>query len=237
MDNKTLGGNIKHEHTKLKIGFAGAADTSHLNEKTMQTCLEVGREIVMHQAVLISGATTGAPLWVCKGAKEAGGVSVGLSPAGSEREHVELYKLPIDYMDFIIYTGFGFVGRDMLMTRTSDAVIIGPGRVGTIHEFTVAFEDKKPLGILTGDDWETDEIIKMIIEKSHRKADNPFVVYDSDPKKLLDKVVEMAEKNKTEHYRIYRASDNFTYKCTDKSCEDITHNHTDNPNNSFGVVL
>lgn len=233
MDNTKLGGNGKHEHSKLKIGFAGAAETAHLDDKAMQACMDIGREVVNQGGVLISGATTGAPLWACRGAKEAGGVSVGLSPAGSEREHIELYKLPFDYMDFIIYTGFGYVGRDMLMTRTSDAVVIGPGRVGTLHEFTVAFEDKKPIGILKGDGWETDEIIEMIIEKSHRKEDNPNVVYDSDPKKLVEKLMELAKKNKADHYRVYRASDKFTYKCSDKSCSDSTHNH----NEGYDVIL
>ena len=70
-------------------------------------------------------------------------MSIGVSPAASEREHSEVFKLPIDYMDLIIYTGFGYSGRDLLLTRTADAVICGCGRIGTIHEFTIAFEDEE----------------------------------------------------------------------------------------------
>src|SRR3989344_2416309 len=73
------------------------------------------------------------------GVKEAGGFSIGFSPAASEREHVEVYKLPLDYMDLIVYTGFGYPGRDLLLTRSADAVICGCGRIGTIHEFVIAF--------------------------------------------------------------------------------------------------
>jgi predicted Rossmann-fold nucleotide-binding protein len=96
-------------------------------------------------------------------------------------------------MDLIIYTGFGFPGRDLLFTRSCDALIIGCGRIGTIHEFTIAFEEGKPIGILEGE-WTMDEQIRDMIEKSNRPAD--FVIYDSDPKALVSRIMEMVEKKK-----------------------------------------
>jgi len=196
----------KHGHLKIKIAVSGTADTSFLDDWALEACKEVGKEVVKQGAILISGATTGVPIWAARGAKEAGGISVGLSPAASEREHVELYKLPLEYMDFIVYTGFGFVGRDMLMTRTADAIIIGPGRIGTIHEFTVAFEDRKPIGIMKGP-WDTDEVVMNIIEKSHRKLDNTKIVFEENPKILVEKLIAMAEASKVEKFRIYRNPD------------------------------
>jgi ATP-dependent exoDNAse (exonuclease V) beta subunit len=77
-------------------------------------------------------------------------------------------------MDWIIYTGFGYPGRDLLITRSSDAVICGCGRIGTIHEFTVAFEDGKPIGVLTSDDWETDEIIKTMMQSKSWKEGHKY---------------------------------------------------------------
>src|SRR3989344_1595609 len=112
--------------------------------------------------------------------------------------------LPLEYLDLIIYTGFGYSGRNLLLTRSSDAVLIGCGRIGTINEFTIAFEDGKPVGILEGE-WETDEVIKTIIEKGHRG--NPKVVYDSNPKKLVEKVLELVKKDKLEGYRVYKNPD------------------------------
>ena len=126
---------------------------------------ELGREIARAGgSAYDSGATTGFPLWVAMGFKEIGGISVGISPAASEKEHVEVYKLPLDYMDLIMYTGFGYAGRDILMTRCADAVICGCGRIGTIHEFTIAFEDGKPIGIYEGP-WETGTELKEILQK------------------------------------------------------------------------
>ncbi len=183
----------KHNHRRLKLAVSGAAETGHCGEGAMELAKELGREIVRQDGILISGATTGFPLWTCIGAKEAGGISIGLSPAYSEREHVDFYKLPLEYLDLIIYTGFGYSGRDLLMTRTSDAIFLGCGRVGTIHEFTIAFEDAKPIGVLEGP-WQTHEVIRDIMDKGNRHSD--LVLFDKDPKKLVSRVIELVKKTK-----------------------------------------
>src|SRR3989344_9344573 len=162
-----LNNSNKHGHSQIKICVSGAAETGHCGLDALEKAKELGREIARKGIVLVTGATTGFPLWVAMGAKEIGGMSIGFSPAASEREHAEVYKLPLDYMDLIIYTGFGYPGRDILLTRSVDAVICGCGRIGTIHEFTLAFEDKKPIGIFEGP-WETDDEIRDIIKKGHR---------------------------------------------------------------------
>src|SRR3989338_6856118 len=97
-----------HYHLKYKICVSGAAETGHCAADALDKAKELGKEIVKHNAVLVTGATTGFPLWAAMGAKEAGGFSIGLSPAISEREHVEKYNLPLDYFDIIIYTGSGY---------------------------------------------------------------------------------------------------------------------------------
>lgn len=183
----------KHGHIKIKIGVSGAAETGHCGLNSLELAKELGREIVKQGGILITGATTGFPLWAAMGAKEEMGISIGLSPASSEAEHIEGYRLPLDYMDLIIYTGFGFPGRDLLFTRSCDAVIIGCGRIGTIHEFTIAFEDGKPLGVLEGP-WTMAEQIKDMVAKSNRPGDR--IIYDSDPKRLIEKLTAMIEKDR-----------------------------------------
>lgn len=182
-----------HTHLKFKICVSGAAETGHCGPEALELAKELGKEIIQHKAVLVTGATTGVPFWATIGAKEAGGFSIGLSPAHDEQEHIEEYKLPVDYMDIIIYTGFGYAGRNLLLTRAADAVIFGCGRMGTLNEFTIAFEDNKPIGVLEGP-WETDELFKEIVEKSYRGPGK--IVYDSDPKKLVEKVLELVRKEK-----------------------------------------
>lgn len=182
-----------HSHMKFKIAVSGAAETGHCAPDALEKAKELGREIVRHNAVLVNGATTGFPYWSAIGAKEEGGFTIGLSPASTEKEHIERYKLPVDYMDMIVYTGFDYSGRNLLLTRSADAVIVGCGRMGTLNEFTIAFEDEKPIGILTGTGG-TADMIEEIVEKSHRP--NEKIIYDSDPKKLVEKVIELIRKEK-----------------------------------------
>lgn len=195
MQNNSLNSNSKHIHDQIKICVSGAADTGHCGLNTLDIAKELGREIARQGAVLVTGATTGFPFWAAMGAKEEGGMSIGFSPASSEKEHVEVYKLPLDYMDLIIYTGFGYPGRDLLLTRSSDAVICGCGRIGTIHEFTVAFEDGKTIGILDGP-WETGRELREIINNAHRPNDK--IVFGDNPKKLVADVIAIVKKYRTE---------------------------------------
>jgi uncharacterized protein (TIGR00725 family) len=142
--------------------------------------------------ITVTGATTGAPFWAAKGAKEAGGIVIGISPAATKREHVESYDLPLDYHDLIVYTGFGYSGRNLFLTRAADAVITVCGRIGTLNEFTDAFEDAKPQGVLLGTGGTTD-MIKDILDKAHRGMGR--VVFDTDPKALVQKVKAMIEED------------------------------------------
>lgn len=182
-----------HSHLKFKICVSGAAETGHCSKDALEQAREIGKEIVRHNAILVTGATSGFPYWAAIGAKEAGGISVGLSPASNEKEHIEKYKLPVDYMDMIIYTGFDYSGRNLLLTRSSDGMIVGCGRMGTLNEFTIAFEDNKPIGVLEEAGGSTD-LIKDIIDSAHRGEGK--VVFDKDPKMLVEKVIELIRKEK-----------------------------------------
>lgn len=177
----------------FKICVSGASETEHCAVDTLQKAEELGREIVRHNAIIMSGATTGTPYWAAKGAKEEGGISIGFSPAANEHEHIKTYKLPTDYFDTIVYTGFSFSGRNLLLTRSADAIIIVCGRMGTLNEFTIAFEDQKPIGILeeTGG---TADMIRELVPKMHRGEGN--IVYDVDPKTLVEKVLERVKQEK-----------------------------------------
>lgn len=179
-------------YLKYKICISGSASPSVAAPGTQKKTELMGRMIAERGMVLVTGATTGIPYWAAKGAKEAGGIVIGLSPAASKLAHVKTYHLPLEYHDLIVYTGFDYSGRNLLLTRTADAVITICGRVGTLNEFTIAFEDKKPQGVLTHTGGESDEI-ERILKIAHRGMGK--AIFDDDPVKLLDKVIAMIEKD------------------------------------------
>lgn len=173
-----------------KIAISGAAETSHYNPKGLERAYEIGKIVAENGMILVTGATTGAPYWAAKGAKEAGGIVIGISPASSKSHHVRTYRLPTDYHDLIIYTGFGYSGRNLLFVRAADAVITVEGRIGTLNEFTSAFEDKRPQGVLLGDGSATD-LIPTILKKAYRGQGK--VVFDTEPAELMKKVMKLVE--------------------------------------------
>lgn len=182
-------------HLKYKIAVSGAAETQFMAPDALPKVEMIGRLIAERGMITVTGATTGAPYWAAKGAKEAGGFVIGLSPAATKREHVQVYHLPVDYHDIIIYVGGGYSERNLIFTRAADAVIYVGGRIGTLNEFTDAFEDNKPQGVLLGTGGSTDDI-KKILEDAHRGMGK--VVFDTDPKALLEKVIALVEKDEVD---------------------------------------
>jgi uncharacterized protein (TIGR00725 family) len=186
---------LSSSYLKYKICVSGSAETEFCPPGTVEKAMEIGALIAMRGMVLVTGATTGIPYWAAKGAKDAGGIVIGLSPAVSKAAHVKTYRLPTDYHDLIIYTGFDYSGRNLLLTRAADAIITIYGRIGTLNEFTIAFEDKKPQGVLTGTGGSSDEL-EHILEIAHRGMGK--VIFDPDPKSLMAKVIAMIDAEEKE---------------------------------------
>lgn len=195
-----MGKSVLHHVMKYKICVSGAADAQHCSKQSFAAARTIGKEIVRHNGVVVTGATTGVPQWAAVGAKEAGGFTIGLSPAASEQAHIRTYRLPVAYHDIIIYTGFGYSGRNLLLTRASDAVITICGRMGTLNEFTIAFEDRKPQGVLVGSGGMADRA-RELVRASGRGPGK--IVYDDDPRRLVRRLLALVDREKV--VRIERA--------------------------------
>lgn len=178
---------------RYKIAVSGAAKISHCSKGIEELSREIGREIARQKCILITGATTGVPYFSALGCKEMKGFSVGFSPASSEAAHIKTYKLPIDNFDIIIYTGFDYSGRNLLMTNAADGVIIICGRMGTLNEFTTAFEDQKPIAVLEGSGGVADKL-KLVATGPHRGVKK--IIYERNPRKLVRRLIEAIKKSK-----------------------------------------
>lgn len=181
---------------KIKIFVSGAAELDCCCPGMERLAKEIGREIAKQGCILLTGATTGVPFYAAKGFKDIGGISIGFSPASSPKEHLKGYRLPTEYSDLIVYTGFDYVGRNLIATKAADGVIVACGRIGTLNEFTIAFETKTPIGVLqeTGG---TADLIEEILQKGHRLPTK--VIYSRDPKKLVRELIENIKKEQKEN--------------------------------------
>jgi hypothetical protein len=169
-----------------KIAISGAA-AGVASDQGEAVAYEVGREIAKRGGIVLTGATTGVPYAAIKGAKSFGGQTIGLSPAHSLKEHLRKYRLPVEDHDILFFTGYDYAGRDVLLVDLADAVISVSGRIGSLHEFTSAFERHKIIGLLLHSGGLSDDI-PDILEKAKRGMGR--VVMHSEPAVLVDLVFE-----------------------------------------------
>ncbi|MCK5460823.1 LOG family protein [Candidatus Gracilibacteria bacterium] len=171
-----------------RIGVMGSASGEIMrNKKAVQRARDVGKYIALGGCTLVNGACPGLPDEAAMGAKKAGGRTFGVSPAISIRSHIEKYKSPVQHYDQFMFTGLGLMERDILNIRSCNGIIILPGGTGTLNEFTVAYDEGKPIGILTGCGGVAEHIDK-ILGYCHRKVTDRMV-FSEDPEELVQKLL------------------------------------------------
>jgi len=180
---------------KFRIAVMGSAGRNKpLPDELLLKAREIGREIAKMDCILVTGACMGVPLSATIGATEQGGLVFGFSPAANIQEHL---APPIDYPApvkgaYLIFTGFGKEGRNILSLRNCDAVIFVAGSAGTLTEFALAYHMGKVIGILEGTGGIADKIPEII--KDIDKNTGLVLIADKDPKNLIGKVVEALRK-------------------------------------------
>lgn len=173
---------------QICVSGAASGETVQLSH---ELAFRVGRAITGSGHIITTGATIGLPHYAAMGAVSAAGergLSVGFSPASSLREHVMVYKLPTKEFDYINFTGMAYVGRDVHLVRTSDAVITVGGRMGSLHELSTALESRKVCAVLLGSGGLANFVPELLenIETPGAKT----IIYESDPELLVQRVIE-----------------------------------------------
>lgn len=108
---------------------------------------QVGRLIACHNATLVCGGMGGVMEAACKGAREAGGRTIGILPDIGNGN---------PYLDVVIRTGLGHA-RNVVVVQSADAVIAIGGSHGTLSEIAIALKLKKPVfGI---NSWEIEGVV------------------------------------------------------------------------------
>ncbi len=178
---------------KIRIGVMGSASGHIMRDShSVKGAQEVGRQIAKNGCVLVNGACPGLPDEAAKYCKANGGQTFGISPAISVCSHIQKYKSPIEHYDGFLFTGLGLMMRDILNIRSSNGVIILPGGTGTLNEFTVAYDEGKPIGVLTNHNGVANHIEEILGFCNREKTDR--MVFSSDPKELVEKLIEIVKK-------------------------------------------
>lgn len=174
---------------KYQICVSGAASGETV-QASHQLAYELGKAISLRGKTLTTGATVGLPHYAAMGAvsvKGKRGISIGFSPASSFREHVATYRLPTKEFDYINFTGMEYVGRDVHLVRSSDAIITVGGRMGSLHELSTALESRKVCGVLLGSGGLAD-YTKTLLDNIEAPGAKD-IIYDTDPQRLVDAII------------------------------------------------
>jgi uncharacterized protein (TIGR00725 family) len=178
---------MQESAANCQIGVMGSSNDV-LNEgdqqRLQETAERLGVAIASQGCSLVTGATTGLPDMVSRAARRQGGMTIGISPAISEIEHVSRYKYPVDAVEVMIYTGFGLKGRNVINIRSSDIVIIFGGGMGALNEFTIAYDEGKIIGVLTGTGGIADHLREIV--GFANKQTTARLIYASEPERLID---------------------------------------------------
>jgi uncharacterized protein (TIGR00725 family) len=174
----------KSSHQKFKIAVLGSAAAQEDSAEYLKAH-RVGRAVAENGGIILTGACPGLPQAAVKGATEAGGLSLGISPAANLAEHVDSYGYPTD-STALIFTGMGKKGRNVILVRSADACIFVGGGMGTLNEFTIAFDElgeQNVIGILTGTGGFSDELLN--IAGASGRSSKACIIADFDAEKLV----------------------------------------------------
>jgi uncharacterized protein (TIGR00725 family) len=179
----------------MKIGVMGGA-SGDIPREHLEKAWQLGQAVARRGCVLITGACPGLPFAAAGGAKEAGGLVIGISPGLSLDEHLDKYQSPAEWHDVLIFTGSGLMGREVVNIRSADIVVIIGGRSGTLGELAIAYDEGKLIGVLTGTGGISD-IVPSIIAACAKET-GARIVYEADPNRL---VAELLRVYRAEHHR------------------------------------
>jgi len=134
---------------RIQIGVIGGRRAS---SEILKLAEEVGKEIARRGAVLVCGGLGGVMEAACRGAKEAGGTTVGILPVGQKGEANAWVDIPIA-------TGMG-IARNAIIIQSCDGAIAVGGQYGTLSE--MAFAKQKGVPLVSLKSWVFDESVVSV---------------------------------------------------------------------------
>lgn len=172
---------------RIQVGVMGSAG-GVITDEELALARRVGAQIARRDCVVVTGACPGLPHAAVLGAHEAGGESLGVSPAHSREEHVVQFESPIEPYSMMVFTGSGLMGREVHNIHSSDFVVFIGGRSGTLGEFCIAYDEGKLIGVLRNSGGISNAFLSIASQLI--KETGAVLIEDDDPERLIDACLE-----------------------------------------------
>src|SRR5512136_3052181 len=173
----------------VQIGVITTYDpvTDAATEKTRA----LGRALAERNCIVITGGNGGLMTVVSEAVTKGGGITVGIIAHELEDASKD-HRLYNPYNTIRIKTGQTYTARSPTVVRSSDAIIMVAGGVGTLTELAIAYNLRKPIVVLTGTGLMADRIASIFPDGylDHRKLTRLF--FTNDPAEAVDAAIHMA---------------------------------------------
>lgn len=148
------------------------------NPELEKIAYDTGMEVAKSGSVLVTGGLGGVMRAACKGAKDAGGLTVGIIPQNDP-------SFANEFCDIVIPSGLG-LARDFVNALSADGVIIIGGGAGTLSETCAAYMYKKPIVAIKN----TGGIAEMFSDKYLDHRQNVLIVGVDSPKDAVKYILD-----------------------------------------------
>ena len=170
---------MNSEFKKEWKGVVSVIGASEIDKETEQKAIEIGRLLAKNKFLVSCGGLSGVMEAVCKGAKENGGITLGIIPFKEK-------SAANQYVDIAIPVPFS-QARNIVVVLSGDVIVAIAGKAGTLSEISFSWIYGKPIVALTGvEGWSS----KIAGEKlDDRRSD---IIYGAKtPQEVVEKVIEL----------------------------------------------
>ncbi len=163
---------MKSISNKIYVAVVGGGEAE---KDILETAYEVGREIALRGAVLICGGLGGVMQAAAQGAREAGGITIGILP-GPDRQGAN------SFVTYSLVTNLGHA-RNIVIAHSADGMIAVDGSYGTISEAAIALKLGKPVvGLAT--EWN----LRLMHNASSPKEAVDFILEELSKRNFFEKL-------------------------------------------------
>ena len=132
----------------MKLAIISSASEKY--SETLNPVIEKLIGLLDRDTIIMTGGSLGIPGLAIQLARESGLKTIAYSPDRNDTSHNNRHdNLHINYFDEVKYIQ-GFTARSLQMIHDADAILLINGRIGTLSEFTIALEEGKHVGVITG---------------------------------------------------------------------------------------
>lgn len=179
------------ENRKLQIGIMGSAQDLNYDDVLRDMARELGKEVAISGNIVVYGAEKdydSLSTQAARGAKEAGGMTVGVTYGKSK----DIWEKE-GFTDILIVTGLERGGgREFVMVNSCDAIIAISGGSGTLTEVAIAYQANIPVVVMSNTGGWAEKLGGTYIDARNRVK----IEIATTPKEAVVKALELSRQKK-----------------------------------------